>query len=264
MLFGFILFFFANSYFESAPSSTSGLIIIPLIPITIIAVFIAGLFGTFINWVLVQFKGIKPLNIGEIYAVSAIFSVVIVLLAIIVPYKLQSSWDTFNSPRIINNSNVVEKLYFQQQIDKEYINAKIQRFVVNYEVRDEGTDLLWDNKPYRAKFDGHLISIFDKAGESFIQENLEGYDYIREIVCLPFNTLHESDPLLVVLANLRATSRRSMISIYSSTGECVFQELLENISSVNPARDSVTNKPILILELKNKEKYVYQINNNKA
>jgi len=263
-LFGFILFFFSVSYFESAPSSTSGLIIIPLIPITIISVFIAGLFGAFINWVLVQFKGIKPINIREIYAVSAIFSVAIVVLAIIVPYKLQSSWDAYNLPRIIRNSNVVEKFQFQKQTEKKYKNAKIQRFVVNFEDRVKGIDLLWDKKSYRAKFDSHLISFVDKNGEFFIQENLEGYDYIREIICLPFDTLSESDPLLIILANLRATSRKSMIIIYSSTGECVFQELLENIGSLKPARDAVTNKPILILELKNSEKYVYQLNNNKA
>ena len=259
MLVGFIIFFFANSFFESSPSSTSGLIIIPLIPICIIAVFMAGLLGTFTNWIISKLKKGKPLKPNEIYLATGSFLFVILIFSILLPYKLQSNWNSHNSPRIIRSSSVVVKSQSQEPNENIYKELKIYKIVVNFDEKYQGGDLIWNNNYYRALFDSHQFSLISKTGDYLIKENLEGYDYVRQIVCIPFDALIKSNPPLVVLANLRATSRKSMILIYSSKGECVFQELIENVEYLYPALDIVTNKPALIIELKDKQKIVYEM-----
>ena len=259
-MFGFMIFFLANNHFESSPSSTSGLLIIPLIPICIIAVFLAGLFGTFTNWIISKFKRGKPLKTNEIYFAAGLFSFVIIAFAILVPYRLQSIWNAHNSPRIIRNSSVVLKLPTQESTDNKYRELKVPKVVVDFQEKKQGRDLIWNNNTYRAVFDSHQFSLISKSGNYLIKENLEGYDYIRQLVCIPFDIFIKPKPPLVVLVDLRATSRKSMILIYSSNGECVFQELIENVEYLYPALDIVTNKPTIIIELKNKHKIVYEMN----
>ena len=263
-MFGFMLFFLTNNYFESSPSSTSGLIIIPLIPICIIAVFLAGLFGSFTNWIILQFKRGKPVKPNEIYLATGLFSFVIIIFAVLIPFKLQSDWNAYNSPRIIRSSSVVLKLPSQEPTENKYRGLKISKVVVEFEEKDQGRDLIWNNNSYRAVFDSHQFTLIGKSGNYLIKENLEGFDYIRQIVFIPFDIIIKSNPPLVVLANLRATSRKSMLLIYSSKGECVFQELIGNVEYLYPALALVTNKPAIIIKLKNKQKIVYEMNFNRV
>lgn len=259
--FGGILFFCSIFIIENligSPSSTSALIIIPMIPISIIAGIAGGAFGYFIEGIMKLFKKGKPLQKKEVYILSLVFLFVIVGLAILIPLKLQLNWNAYNSPHIINDIGLIQKTPFDPNTMNKSKIINGNRCILNFELREKGAELFWNNKTYKVKFGEHAFVVLDNSGKPFINESLEGYDYIREVICLPLDMVSSSESLLAVFADLRATSGNSILHFFSSKGECVFQELIANINSIYLGSDLDSGESLLVLEYYNSKKIVYR------
>lgn len=259
---GGILFFCSIFVIENmigSPSSTSALIIIPMIPVSIIAGLLGGAFGYFVQGIVKFFKKGNPPQKKEIYLLGLLFSFVVFAIAILIPLKLQLDWNTYNSPRIISDIGSIKKTPYDSKTMKKLGNNKENLCILNFELREKGAELLWNRETYKVKFDEHAFVVLDSFGEPFIKQSLEGYDYISKVYCLPFDTAYSSESFLAVFADLRATSGNSILHFYSPKGECVFQELIKNINSIYLGNELFSGESLVILERYNSEKVVYKI-----
>lgn len=257
---GCLLFFCSIFVIENmigAPSSTSSLIIIPMIPISVIAALVGGVFGYFVEGIIKLFKKGEPLQIKEIYFSGIFLSFIVLGIAFFIPLKLQLTWNAHNSPRTIINTGLIKKSSFGPETKIKSINDSA-RCVVQFEKRHSGGQLFWNSKTFSAKFAEHRFMVFEENGKHFIMQPLEGYDYIRELICFSFNMDTSSEPLLVVIADLRATSGNSIIHFFSSNGECVYQELIERVNSIYLGKELPTGEAIVVLERCNSEKFLYK------
>jgi hypothetical protein len=258
---GGILFFASFFVIENmigSPSSTSALIIIPMIPISIIAGLLGGAFGYFVEGIMKFLKKGNPLQKKEIYFSGLVLSFVVFGIAIFAPLKLQLDWNAYNSPRIIIDIGLIQKAPFDSYT-KNKGNNESSQCIIKFGQRQEGKGLFWNNKTYKVKFDEHGFVVLDDTGEPFIKQRLEGYDYIRELICLPLDMPSSSESLLAVFADLRATSKNSILHFFSPKGECIFQELVKNIGSVYLGYDLSSGETALVLDYYNLKKNVYKL-----
>lgn len=256
---GGILFFCSIFVIENmigSPSSTSSLIIIPMVPISIISAVFGGVFGYLIEKILRLLKKGNALANKDIYISGLLLSLVIFGIAIFVPLKMQFSWNAHNSPRVIVDTGLIKK--FSNNTDAQISNQIYEPLCsVNFDQRQKGKEFYWNEKTYEAKFSEHSFSVIDDTGKTFIKQSLDGYDYIRELICYSFSQGQSTDSLLVVFSDLRATSGNSIIYFYDSNGKSSYQELINGVNAIYMGEDLNKGKSVVIVELINSQKFLY-------
>ena len=256
---GGILFFCSIFVIENmigSPSSTSSLIIIPMVPISIICALFGGIFGYLIEKILRLLKKGNALANKDIFISALLLSLSIFGIAIIVPLKMQFSWNAHNSPRVIVDTGLIKK--FRNNTDAEISNKIYEpQCLVNFDQRQKGRNFRWNGKTYKAIFSEHSFSVIDDMGKPFIKQSLDGYDYIRELMCFSFSQGKSSNSLLVVFSDLRATSGNSIIHFYESNGKCSYQELINGANTIYMGEDRNKGKSVVIVELMKSQKFLY-------
>ena len=174
----------------------------------------------------------KPIGIKETIIVTVSLSFLIIGFSFAVPLKLQLDWNAFNTPGIKTDLGIITKLPIDTN-NVEIFNSELgNRSRESFKNREEGSEFLWNQNEYIARFNEHDFSILDSAGERFIYQDLKGYDYIRELHCLQFGLSSDHDAYLAVYANLRATSFNGIFLVYDTNGQCIYQELVEMIRAI--------------------------------
>jgi hypothetical protein len=229
-----------------------------MLPVSIIAGLVGWVFGYFVERIIKYLKKGNPLQNKEVYQSGLLLSFIVFGAAIFIPLKLQLDWNSYNSPRIIIDTGLIQKVSFDSYTKNKSKNEETP-FTINFGQSEKGKQLSWNNKTFKIKFDEHGFVIFDDTEKPFIKRRLEGYDYIREIICLPLNMSDSSESLLVVFTDLRATSKNSILHIFSPNGECVFQELVKDVCSVYLGYGLSSEETVLVLEYYNSEKNVYKL-----
>jgi len=85
----------------------------------------------------------------------------------------------------------------------------------------------WNSRQVTVVSDRDIILIRDDAGKNISQTDLSKYDYTRELWAVPVRFQLQEQEYLAVIANLRSTSNRAMVLIYSPEGALVYHEILE-------------------------------------
>ncbi len=258
---GGILFFCSIFVIENrigSPSSTSSLIIIPMVPISIISSLIGGVVGYFIEKTLKLVKKRNALQTKEIYISGLMLSLVIFVSAIFIPLKMQLSWNAYNSPHIIVDTGLIKKI--SNDTDTEISNIVYEpQCLVKFDQRHKGKEFLWNGEIVRIKFSEHSYLVFDENGKPIITQTLDDYDYISELMCFSFSLGLSSEQLLVVFSDLRATSGNSIIHFYEPNGKCAYQELINGVNSIYIGEEQNTGKSFVILEVIKSQKYLYTL-----
>jgi len=170
-----------------SPSFTSSLIIIPMIPLSVISGFFGGVLGYAIEAIIKLIKKRNVLQKKETLITALLLSIIVFGLAIFVPLKLQLVWKAHNSPHIIVDTGFIKKISYNSNSNIQNING-LSQCIINFEQRYAGKQLFWNGKAFRVVFDEHQFSVLDETGKTFITQLLEGFDYIRELSCFPFDT----------------------------------------------------------------------------
>jgi hypothetical protein len=85
----------------------------------------------------------------------------------------------------------------------------------------------WNGEHVTVEFnDDEHIRIVKLPKTILADTDLSSFDYVRQLYTVPFKYESKDKLGLAVLANLRASSRRSMLLIYSSDGGLIYQETL--------------------------------------
>jgi|GEM_PF-5581830 len=125
----------------------------------------------------------------------------------------------------------------------------------------------WGKEDYEIEKDknGH-INIKKKDRFTLINHDSSEYNYINSVTYL---TYPENSPTsyLFILSRLRATSFKSILSVFSNTGDLVYKELMDannvvGISKINNAKVVIIGdvRPVYQKEpLISVKKYVYRI-----
>jgi hypothetical protein len=129
----------------------------------------------------------------------------------------------FNEPRII---------YTDGSLVKEVKGGGViplDNAIIPFEQRDCGGLVCWNEADITLSFHSDIIHAVDADGNVIIQTSLSKFDYISELQAVEVKLSLSEKNYLAVLADLRATSNRTMLLIYSPSGILVYQEMLERI-----------------------------------
>lgn len=196
-------------------SSTAGLGFIFIVPLTIIGGFIGVLLGRYVK----SSKGLIKLLL------LVIILVVISIIAILFNPKRRES-ENANQFGLKADTGVVEKIDLKNEnpftvgrvLDCDvYLPLDFENAVIK--------SLTWGGNDVEVFLNSDSgYSIRNKSTGETIVNSLKNLPYIRSLSLLSYEKAGAS--YLFVVANLRATSERSMLAVYKYPNEIIYEELL--------------------------------------
>jgi len=213
----FIIFAMIIENNIGSPSSTSGLLVLAIIPFGIIGSIIGIGFGALYAG-LGRFSKLNIFHLS-ISKFNKIVGSLVLLTSFCVPLFFQIYWNINNRPRVI-----IDKKKISDKSLRE-IEQKIEVFKFSDEQERTKNVFYECGDKYEILYNAHLLKIKYLELNKEFSYNFKGYDYIRDIKYLTFINTQDNDEYLLVYKKLRSTSRNIIYSIYNDKGECVYQKL---------------------------------------
>jgi hypothetical protein len=104
--------------------------------------------------------------------------------------------------------------------------------------------IIWNKKQIAVESVENRIIVSDGQKQVLIETDLSSFNYVRELYAIPFKYDLLKEDALAVIANLRATSNRSMLLIYNADNILIYQEILH--------RTGIADDPLEVIHLPNK------------
>lgn len=169
----------------------------------------------------------KPRNILITFFVCGL---IILIPLIIQDANSQKVFNTQNTKGIKFDTGTVKKINIDNQNKIKYDLSLNQNHAIDV---DEGfknkiEEFTWNNNKFSISFSFYDANIMVKPIEKgpTINHSLRGYPYITTLSYLPFD--FGSKSYLFLLADLRATSNLSVISVFDGEGNLLYEELLDD------------------------------------
>ena len=135
-------------------------------------------------------------------------------------------------PRILLNSSALTPLAAGTTLDAQ-VTAPVLFVLTATGTAD--ANLQWNGRPLVVDIANESVFIKDQAGATLASVDLHAYDYIRRVSAMPVCAQADGRSWLAVLTGLRATSNRSMLTVFDTDGRLVYQEHLERTSGPDDA-----------------------------
>ncbi len=240
-------FFLAEYYTEMAigsPSSTSALVFVFLLPYAVIS----GLVGAVIGYLITEvypFCGFKPLSklrsIGLLFLISS----AIVCAPTFLGFIITKFFINHTRPRVLFTNGII----YQKAGNPNPLINKESLLLNDKSLPDT---LIWNNKKISITFSDRSIKIRHPGRNLIAKESLWTYEYISEVQAIEGKLFPEQENYLAILADLRATSHRAMLYIYSPKAELVYQEMLESYGQIKLFTEKDPNSNLEILHVKHR------------
>jgi hypothetical protein len=247
---GFLLAVYYTEMAIGSPSSTSALVFVFLLPYAVISGLVGAVIGYLISKVY-SFCGFKPLSklisIGLLFLISS----AIVCTATFSGFIITKFLINHTRPRVIFTNGIICQ------------KAGNSNPLINKEsllLNDESplATLIWNNKKISITFSDRSIKIKRPDRNLIAKESLWSYEYITEVQAIEGKLFPEQEDYLAILADLRATSHRAMLYIYSPKAELVYQEMLESYGHIKLFTEKDPNSNLEIIHVKHhRSDYVF-------
>lgn len=202
-----------------SPSSTSCLIV-PFLPIYISIGAIGGcILGLLLNKMIAHSK-------IQITANQFIPAGIVLIMSLAILAGLSGYWVVRHNLRLMTPHIV----YSDASISKIATNEDFQTsdtLKISFEQRKQGKQMVWNGRKLTLSFPADQVRVKDASGNVIINSSLKQFDYICQLQANVVKLSQSEKPFLAVLADLRATSHRSVLLIYSSTNQLVYQEIFD-------------------------------------
>lgn len=207
------------------PSSTDGVV---YVVIAIIG-YVIGAVSTVVGIALMYFLLNKRVNIllsrtGSWIVLGASAAAVVALAlagrASAITYELAQP-----RPGVVKASVNIRRLETPPPVSGEPARAPLS-FAVYPERKVDGR-IEWNGAAVDISPRGGSLTIKESGGRLIAATDLMAYEYMNVVHATPFCGAAQDDKWLAVLVSLRATSRRSMLLVYSFSGGLVYQEYLD-------------------------------------
>lgn len=207
------------------PSSTSaiGFFFIPIYALILFLVsFVVGEIVKFIAGKFIK-ERVVPKATRRI--TIAVFLMTIVASSIAGGISFKSHEDS-QRPHVIFNS-AVEKTPNLNYQEANQIESKLILTIFDNE-KSRLENIIWNDKPVRFELikNNNMLKLHDDKGKELALIDLKGFDYITRGNAIPIALPETNLKGLAVLVHLRSTSNRSMLLIYNSKADLIYQELL--------------------------------------
>lgn len=188
--------------------------------------FVVGVIGLVIGFlfkaIILKVDGRKQVSLRWLIVISAFSVSLLGAFSVFYAYSSVEKYENRNAPQIIINSEKFHK----SPVNKEAISIEKTTPAIALwgSAETEENTVSWQGSRIRTVVkDSILVEIIS---DDVLQTTLDlsGYTYITRLDVLPMSDY------LVVLVKLRATSRRSMLYLFNSEFNVVYQEMLERCS----------------------------------
>jgi hypothetical protein len=212
---GLAVFIISATFFEKNASSTSVIAIIPALILLVFSLAFKTTFSSFFNKI-VPLDHPKRENRIFVFRVSSIIVLVgCFLYGIYVDHTLA---EEAKARVILNNPGVTRTDVIRMGVD---LNGLTQLKEV------EDSELVkpfdWNGKKYNFAYDDNGIVLKDSNNVAL--EKIKMFTYVTKGTISVIGKPPKEK--LILFADMRATSRRAMLLIFSESGQAIYRELLE-------------------------------------
>jgi len=236
-----------TEFLIGSPSSTSCLIYL-VIPFFIIIGAIAGAIFGFVLSFIFLLCGLSTIRAGRLVLLSLTLIAGSSLTAGAAGFMMVRSNVKFNEPRVIYSNDYLTK----KPTNLEPVVSDTT--TVLFEQRDKDRSLVWNDLRIILRFTEDTICAVDKNRNIIIQTLLdEKFHYIRQLQAKEIRLSPNEKRYLAVIAELRATSRHTMLLIYSPSGSLIYHEMFNNFGQELIMGADKPNSQTKALIIKNKD-----------
>jgi len=214
------------------PGSTSAIGFL-FIPIYAFLVFWAGYVGGLIvRFIIGKLVNERIVSKATIRIIVFAFLIAIVISSIAGGISFKTHYNA-QKPHVIFNSGAVEKIADVNN-QKMQIEAKFLLTIFDDE-KSKLEGMTWNGKAVHLDLEksSNTLKLLDDKGDHLITINLGLFEYITRAYTVPIGWTENNLNGLAILVHLRSTSSRSILLIYDSRGNLLYQELLDRIKIDN-------------------------------